>query len=135
MLWALCGTVVPPVRAGHDFSAGVRAIGRLTKPREVDGKTVKWINFFEPGESALLYSIRKIPGLTSLGIRRADLLPDLRSVLQLTRLSQQFRRLLDIGVIKRINGDPPLLSHHGSVPTAADGIFTQKVARVQAMRD
>ena len=33
-----------------DFSAGVRALDRLTKPREVDGKTVKGINFFEPGD-------------------------------------------------------------------------------------
>ena len=32
-----------------DFSAGVRALGRLTRPHEVDGKTVKGINFFDPG--------------------------------------------------------------------------------------
>jgi hypothetical protein len=29
-----------------DFSAGIRALGRLSKPREVDGKTVQGINFF-----------------------------------------------------------------------------------------
>jgi hypothetical protein len=39
-----------------DFSAGVRA--RLTKPRPVDGKTVKGINFFDPVDSALLRALR-----------------------------------------------------------------------------
>jgi hypothetical protein len=40
----------------------VRAIGRLTKPREVDGTTVKGINFFEPGDSALLHALQN-PGV------------------------------------------------------------------------
>ncbi len=35
-----------------DFSAGVRALDRVTKPREVDGRTVKAINFFEPGPAS-----------------------------------------------------------------------------------
>ncbi len=30
-----------------DFSAGVRALDRVTKPREVDGRTIKGINFFD----------------------------------------------------------------------------------------
>ena len=41
-----------------DFSAGVRALDRVTKPREVDGRTVKGINFFEPGDSALLHALQ-----------------------------------------------------------------------------
>ena len=45
-----------------DFSAGVRALDRLTKPREVDGKTVKGINFFEPGDSALLHALQNPTG-------------------------------------------------------------------------
>ena len=45
-----------------DFSAGVRALGRLTRPREVDGKTVKGINFFEPGDSALLHALQNPAG-------------------------------------------------------------------------
>ena len=63
-----------------DFSAGVRALDRLTKPREVDGKTVKGINFFEPGDSALLHALQN-PRVNIAGIRRGDLLPDLEHVL------------------------------------------------------
>jgi hypothetical protein len=36
-----------------DFSAGFRALGRLTRPREVDGKTVQGINFFAPAVKSL----------------------------------------------------------------------------------
>jgi hypothetical protein len=85
-----------------DFSAGVRALGRLTKPREVDGKTVKGINFFEPGDSALLHALQN-PRVNIAGIRRAELLPNLE-MFSPDRLSRQLRRLLDIGVIKRITG-------------------------------
>ena len=59
-----------------DFSAGVRALDRVTKPREVDGKTVKGINFFEPGDSALLQALQN-PRVNIAGVRRADLLADL----------------------------------------------------------
>ncbi len=31
-----------------DFSAGVRALDRLTRPRKINDKTVKGINFFDP---------------------------------------------------------------------------------------
>ena len=89
-----------PVRA--DFSAGVRALGRLTKPHEVDGKTVKGINFFEPGDSALLHALQN-PSVNIAGIRRAELLPNLE-MFSPARLSRQLRRLLDLGVIKRIKG-------------------------------
>jgi hypothetical protein len=85
-----------------DFSAGVRALGRLTRPREVDGKTVKGINFFEPGDRALLNALQN-PRVNIAGIRRAELLPDL-DMFSPDRLSRQLRRLLDIGVIKRITG-------------------------------
>jgi hypothetical protein len=60
-----------------DFSAGVRALDRLTRPRTVGDKTVKGINFFEAGDNALFSP---------------------------ARLSRQLRRLLDIGVIKRVAG-------------------------------
>ena len=53
-----------------DFSAGVRALDRVTKPREVDGKTVKGINFFEPGDSALLHALQN-PRVNIAGIRRS----------------------------------------------------------------
>ena len=85
-----------------DFSAGVRALGRVTKSREVEGKTVKGINFFAPGDSALLHALQN-PRVNIAGIRRADLLPDL-TMFSPTRLSRQLRRLLNIGVIKRVTG-------------------------------
>src|ERR1700722_6101887 len=58
-----------------DFS-GVRALARLTRQRDVDGKTVKSINFFEPRDGALLHAPRN-PRTNIAGVRRADLLPDL----------------------------------------------------------
>jgi hypothetical protein len=85
-----------------DFSAGVRALDRLTKPHDVDGKTVKGINFFEAGDKALLDALQN-PRVNIAGIRRADLLPDL-GMFSPGRLSRQLRRLRDIGVIKRVKG-------------------------------
>jgi hypothetical protein len=85
-----------------DFSAGVRALDRLTKPRKVENRTVKGVNFFEPGDRALLHALQN-PRVNIAGIRRADLLPEL-DVFSPNRLSRQLRRLLDIGVIKRVTG-------------------------------
>ena len=85
-----------------DFSAGVRAPGRLTKPRAVDGKTVKGINFFEPIDHALLQA-RQDPRVNIAGIHRRDLLAVLEKIPP-QRLSRQLRRLRDIGVIKRAAG-------------------------------
>ncbi len=85
-----------------DFSAGVRALDRLTKPHKVEEKTVKGVNFFEPGDRALLHALQN-PRVNIAGIRRADLLPEL-AMFSPIRLSRQLRRLLDIGVIKRVTG-------------------------------
>jgi hypothetical protein len=85
-----------------DFSAGVRALGRLTKPRDVGGKTVKGINFFAPGDNALLHALQD-PRATIAGVRRSDILPDL-AIFSPTQLSRHLRRLLDLGVIKRVAG-------------------------------
>jgi hypothetical protein len=110
----------------EDFSAGVRALGRVTKPHDVDGKTVKGINFFEPGDSALLYALQN-PRVNIAGIRRADLLPDL-AMFSPTRLSRQLRRLLDIGVIKRVTGTYRYyLTKAGRAAVAAAGRLTQAV--------
>ena len=49
MLWCLCGQL-SRLSALDDFSAGVR--DRLTKPREVDAKTVKWINSLNQAKAA-----------------------------------------------------------------------------------
>jgi hypothetical protein len=85
-----------------DFSAGVRALDRLTRPRKVDDKTVKGINFFDPVVNALLNASQD-PRVNIAGVRRADLLP-LVDWLSPDRLSRQLRRLRDIGVIKRVTG-------------------------------
>lgn len=85
-----------------DFSAGVRAFDRVTKPRVLGDRTVKGINFFAAGDSALLHALQD-PKVNIAGIRRGDLLPAL-DMFTPGRLSRQLRRLLDLGVIKRIKG-------------------------------
>jgi len=101
-----------------DFSAGVRALDRLTKPRKVEEKTVKGINFFEPGDSALLHALQN-PRVNIAGIRRADLLPELE-MFSPNRLSRHLRRLLDLGVIKRVTGSYRYyLTKAGRAATAA----------------
>jgi hypothetical protein len=85
-----------------DFSAGVRALDRLTKPRTVDDKTVKGINFFDPTDNVLLHALQN-PRTNIAGIRRADL-HSLLDHLSPHRISRQLRRLRDIGVIKRATG-------------------------------
>ncbi len=81
---------------------GVRALARFTKPRTVAEKTVKGINFFEAGDAAMLHALQN-PKVTIAGIRPTDLLSDLE-MFSPSRLSRHLRRLLDIGVIKRIRG-------------------------------
>ena len=109
-----------------DFSAGVRALDRVTRPREVDGKTVKGINFFGPGDSALLHALQN-PRVNIAGIRRADLLPAL-DMFSPTRLSRQLRRLLDIGVIKRVTGTYRYyMTKAGRAAAAAAGRLTDTV--------
>jgi len=85
-----------------DFSAGVRVLDRLTKPRRMDDKTVRGINFFDPVDSPLLHALQD-PRVSIAGSRRADLLPLLDHISP-PRLSRQIRRLRDIGVIKRVAG-------------------------------
>jgi hypothetical protein len=85
-----------------DFSAGVRVLDRLTRPRQVDGKTVKGINFFAPEDKTLLHALQN-PRVNIAGIRRAELLPELHMASP-SRLSRQLRRLRQLGVIKRVAG-------------------------------
>jgi hypothetical protein len=88
--------------APDDFSAGVRALDRLTRPRAVDGKSVKGIDVFGADDKALLEALQD-PKVNIAGIRRADLLAAL-GTLSPHRLSRQLRRLRDLGVIKRMAG-------------------------------
>jgi hypothetical protein len=109
-----------------DFSAGRRALDRLTKSREVDGRTVKGINFFEPGDKALLQAMQN-PRVNIAGIRRADLMPDL-GMFSPARLSRQLRRLRDIGVIKRVTGTYRYyLTKAGRAAAATAGRITETI--------
>ena len=63
-----------------DFSAGIRALDRLTQPRLVNGRTVKGLNFFSHPERTLL-SVLQRPAYNIAGLRRADLLPFLPNAL------------------------------------------------------
>ena len=94
-----------------DFSAGVRALERLTRPREVAGKTVKGLNFFEPGEKALLKALQD-PRVNIKGIRRGDLLPDL-AMLSPGRLSRQAPLAARAGSDQASEQHLPLLPHQG----------------------
>jgi hypothetical protein len=107
-----------------DFSAGVRALDRLTKPHKVGDKTLKGINFFEAGDSALLHALQN-PRVNIAGIRRADLLPELE-MFSPSRLSRQLRRLRDLGVIKRATGTYRYyLTKAGRAATAAAERLTE----------
>ena len=109
-----------------DFSAGVRALDRLTKPRTVEQKTLKGINFFDPVDNALLHALQNLR-VNIAGIRRADLLP-LLDQLSPDRLSRQLRRLRDLGVIKRVAGTYRYyLTRIGRAATAALCRVTQTV--------
>jgi hypothetical protein len=108
-----------------DFSAGVRALGRLTKPHTVDGKTVKGINFFAPADKDLLQALQN-PRVNIAGVRRGDLLADIGRMLSPAQLSRQLRRLRDIGVIKRVTGTYRYyLTKAGRAATAAAARLTE----------
>ena len=67
------------------------------------------------------------PRVNIAGIRRSDLLPDL-GMLSPTRLSRQLRRLLDLGVIKRVTGTYRYyLTKAGRAATAAAERITEAV--------
>jgi hypothetical protein len=85
-----------------DFSAGIRALDRLTQPRPVNGRTLRGLNFFSHPEQTLLAALQR-PAFNIAGLRRADLLPLLNpcSPATLTRHLARFRQL---GVIKRVTG-------------------------------
>jgi hypothetical protein len=85
-----------------DFSAGVRALDRLTQPRPINGRTVKGLNFFSRAEQTLLAALHR-PGFNIAGLRRADLVPLLAPCSPAT-LSRQLARLRHLRIIKRVAG-------------------------------
>jgi hypothetical protein len=82
-----------------DFSAGVKLLDRVTRPRKVEGKTVKGVDFFNPTERTLLGALQN-PRFNIAGVRRADLAPLLQQFSP-SALSRQIRRLRHLGLIKR----------------------------------
>src|ERR1700740_2720598 len=85
-----------------DFSAGIRALDRLTQPRPLKGRNLKGLNFFSRAEQTLLAALQR-PGFNIAGLRRADLLP-LPGQSSPATLSRQLARLRHLGVIKRVLG-------------------------------
>jgi hypothetical protein len=83
-----------------DFSAGVKLLDRVTRPRKLDGKTVKGVDFFNPAERTLLGALQN-PKFNIAGIRRADISPLLEH-LSPSALSRHIRRLCHLGLIKRV---------------------------------
>ena len=126
ILYACNRRYLEHLSAIDDFSAGVRALDRLTKPHTVDDKTVKGINFFDPTDNALLHALQN-PRTNITGIRRADLLA-LLDHLSPHKISRQLRRLRDIGVIKRVTGTYRYhLTRAGRAATVALCRITQSV--------
>ncbi len=83
-----------------DFSAGDRNLHRLTRPKTVDGHTLKGFNFFDSTQQALLRALQR-PEFNLRGICRADLksfLPHL-SVSSITRYLWRLRKF---GLIKKV---------------------------------
>jgi hypothetical protein len=119
VIWSICLlSTTSPLDA--------RALDRLTKPRKVEDKTVKGINFFDPIDSTLLHALPD-PRVNIAGIRRADLRA-LVEQLSPARLSRQLRRLRDLGVIKRVAGTYRYyLTRIGRSATAALCHVTQSV--------
>ena len=85
-----------------DFSAGVRALDRLTQPRTVNGRSLRGLNFFSRAEQTLLSALQR-PAFNIAGLRRADLLPLLAQSAPAT-LTRHLARLRQLGVIKRVTG-------------------------------
>jgi hypothetical protein len=79
---------------------------------------VKGLNFFAPDEQALLHAIQDPKGNIA-GFRRGDLIAE-PATFSPTRLSRQLRRLLDLGVVKRVAGTYRYyLTRAGRAATAA----------------
>jgi len=92
-----------------DFSAGIRALDRLTQPRPVKGRNLRGLNFFSRAEQTLLAALQR-PGFNIAGLRAADLLPVLGQSSPAT-LSRQLARLRHLGVIKTRPRYLSILSH------------------------
>jgi DNA-binding transcriptional ArsR family regulator len=100
-----------------DFSAGVRALDKVTRPRSAKGKSVKPINFFSPIDQSLLRALFR-PGFNIAGVRRSDLV-SLVAELSPSALSRHLARLRHLGIIRRIRG-----SYRYSLTTIGRAVIT-----------
>lgn len=85
-----------------DHSAGLRALDRLTEEQRQGDRPIKGLNFFKRSEQQLLRALQRAE-FNIHGVRRADLI-GLLPAFSPSALSRQLRRLLSIGVIKRVAG-------------------------------
>jgi hypothetical protein len=109
-----------------DFSAGVRALNKVTRPRSAKGKSVKPINFFSPTDQSLLRALLR-PGFNIAGVRRSDLV-SLVAELSPSALSRHLARLRHIGIIRRINGTYRYyLTRIGRAAVAAGCYLTENI--------
>ena len=83
-----------------DFSAGDRNLGRLTRPKVVDGQTIKGFNFFDATQQALLRALQR-PEFNLRSIRRSDLKPFLPEV-SVSRITRFLWRLRKFGLIRKV---------------------------------
>ncbi len=84
----------------NDFSAGDRNLPRLTRPKTVDGHTLKGFHFFDSTQQALLRALQR-PEFNLRGICRADLKPFLPQ-LSVSGITRYLGRLRKFGLIKKI---------------------------------
>jgi hypothetical protein len=115
----------PPTR---EVAPVKKTIYSLIDLREIllgcNRRTVKGLNFFAPDEQALLHAIQDPKGNIA-GFRRGDLMTDLARF-SLMRLSRQLRRLLDLGLVKRVAGTYRYyLTKAGRAATAAATRLTE----------
>jgi len=86
----------------NDHSAGQRALSRLTNERRESDRPIKGLNFFKRTEQQLLRALQR-PQFNIHGLRRADLMALLPHA-SAAALSRELKRLLALGVIKRVTG-------------------------------
>ena len=102
-----------------DFSAGIRALDRLTQSRPVNRRIVRGLNFFSRSEQTLLSALQR-PAFNIAGLRRADLVPRLAQCSPAT-LTRHLARLRQLGVIKRVTGTYRYYLTHAGRATIAAG--------------
>lgn len=85
-----------------DHSAGQRALDRLTDDQRQGARVIKGLNFFKRTEQQLLRALQR-PQFNIHGLRRADVMAVLPHA-SAAALSRQLKRLLCMGVIKRVAG-------------------------------